>query len=240
MQGGVLEGKVDEVLLLDVVPLSLGVETKGGLFTKIIERNTTIPTKRSRVFTTAFDNQDFVGIHVLQGEREMVDDNISLANFNLSAYRRRRGACRRSRYRSKWTRTASARLGEGPRDREEAGDKRRHSGGLSDSEIQKIIEESRESSDADKRKRDLAVLKNEAEGLLYSVKKTLDSYSDKIDPELREHIEGSVRDMRESLESDDYAYVKDMLDRLKNASYKFAEVIYSRHESYSEAFNENE
>ena len=241
VQGGVLEGKVDEVLLLDVVPLSLGVETKGGLFTKIIERNTTIPTKRSRVFTTAFDNQDFVGIHVLQGEREMVDDNISLANFNLIGIPPApRGM---PQIEVSFEVDADGILHVSAKD---LGTGKKQainvvtSGGLSDSEIQKIIEESKESSDTDKKKRDLAVLKNEAEGLLYSVKKTLDSYSDKIDPELKEHIEGSVKEMRESLDGDDYAYIKEALDQLKNASYKFAEVIYSRHESYSEAFNENE
>lgn len=241
VQGGVLEGKVDEVLLLDVVPLSLGVETKGGLFTKIIERNTTIPTKRSRTFTTAFDNQDFVGIHVLQGEREMVDDNISLANFNLIGIPPApRGM---PQIEVSFEVDADGILHVSAKDLGTGKKQAVHvvtSGGLSDGEIHKIIEESKASSDVDKRRRDLALLKNEAEGLLYSVKKTLDSYSDKIDPELKEHLESSVRDMRKSLESEDYVYIKDMLDRLKNASYKFAEVIYSRHESYSEAFNENE
>lgn len=241
VQGGVLEGKVDEVLLLDVVPLSLGVETKGGLFTKIIERNTTIPTKRSRTFTTAFDNQDFVGIHVLQGEREMVDDNISLANFNLIGIPPApRGM---PQIEVSFEVDADGILHVSAKDLGTGKKQAVHvvtSGGLSDGEIHKIIEESKMSSDTDRRRRDLALLKNEAEGLLYSVKKTLDSYSDKIDPELKEHLESSVREMRESLEGEDYAYIKDMLDRLKNASYKFAEVIYSRHESYSEAFNENE
>jgi len=241
VQGGVLEGKVDEVLLLDVVPLSLGVETKGGLFTKIIERNTTIPTKRSRTFTTAFDNQDFVGIHVLQGEREMVDDNISLANFNLIGIPPApRGM---PQIEVSFEVDADGILHVSAKDLGTGKKQAVHvvtSGGLSDGEIHKIIEESKASSDVDKRRRDLAILKNEAEGLLYSVKKTLDSYSDKIDPELKEHLESSVKEMRQSLESEDYVYIKDMLDRLKNASYKFAEVIYSRHESYSEAFNENE
>lgn len=241
VQGGVLEGKVDEVLLLDVVPLSLGVETKGGLFTKIIERNTTIPTKRSRTFTTAFDNQDFVGIHVLQGEREMVDDNISLANFNLIGIPPApRGM---PQIEVSFEVDADGILHVSAKDLGTGKKQAVHvvtSGGLSDGEIHKIIEESKASSDVDKRRRDLALLKNEAEGLLYSVKKTLDSYSDKIDPELKEHLESSVKEMRQSLESEDYVYIKDMLDRLKNASYKFAEVIYSRHESYSEAFNENE
>jgi molecular chaperone DnaK len=241
VQGGVLEGKVDEVLLLDVVPLSLGVETKGGLFTKIIERNTTIPTKRSRTFTTAFDNQDFVGIHVLQGEREMVDDNISLANFNLIGIPPApRGM---PQIEVSFEVDADGILHVSAKDLGTGKKQAIHvvtSGGLSDSEIHKIIEESKTSSDIDRRRRDLALLKNEAEGLLYSVKKTLDSYSDKIDPELKEHLESSVREMRESLESEDYVYIKDMLDRLKNASYRFAEVIYSRHESYSEAFNESE
>lgn len=241
IQGGVLEGKVEEVLLLDVVPLSLGVETRGGLFTKIIERNTTIPTKRSRIFTTAFDNQEFVGIHVLQGEREMVDDNISLANFNLIGIPPApRGM---PQIEVSFEVDADGILHVSAKDMG-TGKKQAiqvvTSGGLSDDEIHKIIDESRSSSDMDRRRKDLALLKNEAEGLLYSVRKTLDSYSDKIDSELRENIELSVGKMREALSGEDYAYIKDMLDSLKDSSYKFAEFIYSKHEKPSETHTETE
>ncbi|MEQ9618703.1 MAG: molecular chaperone DnaK [Deltaproteobacteria bacterium] len=241
IQGGVLEGKVEEVLLLDVVPLSLGVETRGGLFTKIIERNTTIPTKRSRIFTTAFDNQEFVGIHVLQGEREMVDDNISLANFNLigipPAPRGMPQIEVSFEVDSDGILHVSAKdLGTGKKQAIQVVT----SGGLSEDEMNKIIEESKTSSETDQKRRDLAVLKNEAEGLIYSVKRTLESYGDKIDAEMKDNIEDSMKSMNEALESEDYSYVKDVLEHLKEASYKFAEVIYTRQEENSETRGDSE
>src|SRR3990167_3086787 len=236
IQGGVLEGKVEEVLLLDVVPLSLGVETRGGLFTKIIERNTTIPTKRSRTFTTAFDNQEFVGIHVLQGERELVDGNISLANFNLIGIPPApRGI---PQIEVSFEVDADGILHVSAKD---LGTGKKQainvvtSGGLSDDDIQSIISESRQFTDTDKRRKDTALLKNEAEGLLYSVRRTLDSYGDKVDDELRSRIEQSVEKMKEALTGVDYVYIKDMFEELKEASYKFAEVIYSKQDKGTEA-----
>ncbi len=236
IQGGVLEGKVEEVLLLDVVPLSLGVETRGGLFTKIIERNTTIPTKRSRIFTTAFDNQEFVGIHVLQGERELVDGNISLANFNLIGIPPApRGI---PQIEVSFEVDADGILHVSAKD---LGTGKKQainvvtSGGLSDDDIQSIISESRQFTDTDKRRKDTALLKNEAEGLLYSVRRTLDSYGDKVDDELRSEIEQSVEKMKEALTGIDYVYIKDVFEELKEASYKFAEVIYSKQDKGTEA-----
>lgn len=241
IQGGVLEGQVEEVLLLDVVPLSLGVETHGGLFTKIIERNTTIPTKRSRIFTTAFDDQEFVGIHVLQGEREMVDENISLANFKLvgipPAPRGMPQIEVSFEVDADGILHVSAKdLGTGKKQEIQVVT----SGGLSEHEINKIIEESQLRYEEDKRRKDLAILKNEAEGLLYSVRKTLESYGDKIDSEIAGNIEMSVENMNEALTSEDYAYIKDRLDHLKEASYKFAEMIYAKQEKSTESHTENE
>lgn len=229
IQGGVLEGKVQEIVLLDVVPLSLGVETRGGLFTKIIERNTTIPTKRSRTFTTAFDNQEFVGIHVLQGERDMGYDNISLANFNLvgipPAPRGMPQIEVSFEVDADGILHVSAKdLGTGKKQEIQV----ENSGGLSDTQINEIIEESGKSAQVDQKRKDLALLKNEAEGLLYSVKKTLDSYGDKIEAELKKNIEQSVLNTNSALEREDYNDLKESLDGLKNASYKFADVIYSK------------
>jgi molecular chaperone DnaK len=236
IQGGVLEGKVEEVLLLDVVPLSLGVETRGGLFTKIIERNTTIPTKRSRTFTTAFDNQEFVGIHVLQGERELVDGNISLANFNLIGIPPAPRGIPQIEVSFEVDvdgilHVSAKDLGTGKKQAIQVVT----SGGLSDDDIQSIISESKQFTDTDKKRKDTALLKNEAEGLLYSVRRTLDSYGDKVDDELRSKIEQSVEKMKVALTGVDYVYIKDMFEELKEASYKFAEVIYSKQEKGTEA-----
>jgi len=229
IQGGVLEGKVDEVLLLDVVPLSLGVETKGGLFTKIIERNTTIPTKRSRIFTTAVDNQDFVSVHVLQGEREMSADNISLARFNLigipPAPRGMPQVEVSFEVDADGILHVSARdLGTGKKQAVQVFP----SGGLSEEEIQRIIEEGQKSAEEDRRRKELALLKNEAEGLLYSVRRTLDAYGDKAEPGMRKLIEKAVERMKEVLDGNSYVEIKDALNELKEASYSFAEFIYSQ------------
>ncbi len=228
IQGGVLEGKVEDVLLLDVVPLSLGIETKGELFTKIIERNTTIPTMKSQVFTTAYDNQDFVSIHVLQGEREMVNDNISLAKFNMVdiplapkgvpqievSYEVDTDGILHVSAHDLGTDNIQKIVVE-------------NSGGLNDEEIDSIINQSKKNKEVDKSKKEYALLKNEAEGLIYSVKKTLSSHGEKIDSETDSRIRSELEVLENELNSEDYNSLNIAFKSLQDVSYKFAQMIYS-------------
>ena len=205
IQGGVLEGKVEDVLLLDVVPLSLGIETKGELFTKIIERNTTIPTKKSQIFTTAYDNQDFVSIHVLQGEREMVSDNISLAKFNMvDIPLAPKGV---PQIEVSYEVDADGILHVSAHDLGTDNIQEivvENSSGLNDEEIESIISQSNKSKEEDKSKKEYALLKNEAEGLIYSVNKTLNSHGDKIDEETGGRIRTELETLESELEKNDY------------------------------------
>ncbi len=228
IQGGVLEGKVEDVLLLDVVPLSLGIETKGELFTKIIERNTTIPTMKSQVFTTAYDNQDFVSIHVLQGEREMVNDNISLAKFNMVdiplapkgvpqievSYEVDTDGILHVSAHDLGTDNIQKIVVE-------------NSSGLNDEEIDSIINHSQKNKEVDKSKKEYALLKNEAEGLIYSVKKTLSSHGEKIDSETDSRIRSELEVLENELNSEDYNSLNIAFKSLQAVSYKFAQMIYS-------------
>jgi molecular chaperone DnaK len=235
IQSGVLEGKIKEVLLLDVVPLSLGVETKGGLFTKIMERNTTIPTKRSRIFTTAFDNQSFVGVHVLQGEREMAADNISLARFDLVGIPPAPKGM--PQIEVSFEIDSDGILHVSAKDlgtEKEQTIRVSPSGGLSEENIQKIIKEGQTYIEEDRKRKEVALAKNEAEGLLYSVSKTLDAYGSKIDLGTKQRIKKAMEKMKEVLNGEDYIEIKNTCNELQEASYKFAEFIYGQKSGIAE------
>ncbi len=227
IHAGVLEGKVKEVLLLDVVPLSLGIETKGGIFTKIIERNTTIPTRRSKIFTTAQDNQTLVNVHVLQGERDMVADNISLSKFELLGIPPApRGVPQIDvafEVDADGILHVSAKdLGTG----KEQAIRISTSSGLTEEEIQKMIKEAQEYAEEDKRQKEVAQNKNEAEGLLYAVKRSFSVYGDRADNVIKEQIEKAIKHMEEAISGDDVIDIRSAKEELQEASYRFAGVIY--------------
>lgn len=230
VQAAVLDGRVDEVLLLDVVPLSLGVETRGGLFTPIIERNTSIPTKRSRIFTTAFDNQEFVNVHVLQGERSMAADNISLAKFELLGIPPApRGV---PQIEVTFEIDADGIVHVSAKDlgtQKEQAIRISPSGGLTESDIERIIREGELYKEEDKRKKELALIRNEAEGILFSVQRTLNAYGGIIDEPTKENIERSMEKLKRAIESsEDFGEIKNSLIELQELSYKFAQTIYSQ------------
>ena len=227
IQGGVLQGDVKDVLLLDVTPLSLGIETLGGVSTKLIDKNTTIPTKKSQVFSTAEDNQPAVSIRVLQGEREMASDNKILGNFELVGIApAARGT---PQIEVTFDIDANGIVNVSAKDKGTGKEQKiqiQASGGLSDEEIKKMVKEAEANKEADKKKRESVDARNQADSLVFSTEKSLKEHGDKISAEEKQAIETGLTDLKKSLEGTDVEDVKKKTQSLIQASMKLGEAVY--------------
>ena len=227
IQAGVLQGDVKDVLLLDVTPLSLGIETLGGVFTRLIERNTTIPTKKSQVFSTAEDNQSAVTIAVYQGEREMAKDNKALGQFNLEGLPSApRGV---PQIEVAFDIDSNGIVNVSATDKatgKEQAIRIEASGGLSDDDIENMVKDAEENAEADKERRELIEAKNQAESLIHSTEKSMEEHSDKVDPTTIEAIELAISALKEELETEDAGKIKSGIQNVTEAAMKLGEAIY--------------
>lgn len=229
IQGGVLKGDVKDVLLLDVTPLSLGIETLGGVMTKLIEKNTTIPSRKSQIFSTAADNQPAVSIHVLQGERSMAQDNRTLGRFELVGI----PPAPRGLPQIEVTFDIDANgivhvsakdLGTG----KEQSIKITASSGLNDTEIDKLVKEAEVHAEEDKKRKELIEARNQADSFIYSVEKNVKEFGDKIDAAEKAKIEDAIAKLKKAIEGEDLQAIQEAQEELTNASHKLAEAMYAK------------
>ncbi len=234
IQGGVLAGDVKDVLLLDVTPLSLGIETLGGVMTPIIPRNTTIPAEKSKIFTTAEDNQPAVSIHVLQGERKMAADNRTLGRFELTGIPAApRGV---PQVEVSFDIDANGILNVSAKDlgtNKEQSIKIESSSGLTEDEIDKMKSEAEAHAEEDKKKEELINARNQADTLIYSTEKTLKEHGDVVSNEERGNIENAVSDLKEAIKTEDVENIKQKIENLQKASYSLSEKMYKKAEKGS-------
>lgn len=241
IQGGVLTGDVKNILLLDVTPLSLGVETMGGVMTKMIDRNTTIPTTKTEIYSTAADNQTSVEIHVLQGEREMARDNKTLGRFQLSGI----PAARRGIPQIEVTfdidangivKVSAKDLGTGKEQQITISG----STALSDDEVERMVKDAEAHAEEDKRQKEEVEIRNQADSLSYSTEQTLEELGDKVSSELKAEAQEAIEETKKSLEGTDLEAIKASTEKLQAVGYKLAEVVYTQAQEESQAETSSE